>query len=79
MFYRRYSLLGYMNTILLTTNEPIIRPIFYHYSTLLQFYDINIEEFLLGHALVVAPVLDAGVTRVILRKLLNFHFHFYLF
>lgn len=57
-------MLAYFNTILLLTDLPLIRPLFYHYSDLLMQREIHSEVFMLGHAIIVAPVLYPDVLNV---------------
>jgi alpha-glucosidase len=66
---QRYRLLPYLYTLFqqaATTGEPIIRPLYYHYSQDEQVYatDVAETEFLVGQNLLTAPVyIEGALTR----------------
>ncbi|PJF18248.1 hypothetical protein PSACC_01927 [Paramicrosporidium saccamoebae] len=62
----RYSLLPYWYTLHYKshkTGQPMIRPLFFEFPTFAELYD-NDEQFMVGGALLVAPVLKRGTTSV---------------
>ncbi|XP_053659940.1 lysosomal alpha-glucosidase-like [Anopheles marshallii] len=60
---KRFSLLDYMNTVLLE-NAPYLRPMFYHYEEAYNYTMDLWEQFMLGEALLVAPVLLPQMTQI---------------
>lgn len=62
----RYSILSYWYTLSYLAHEtgrPIIRPMFFEFPQFKALWD-NEEQFMLGSALLVAPVLQRGVSTV---------------
>ncbi len=60
----RYRLMPYLYTLFheaATTGAPIMRPLYYHYPTDEQAYDLE-DEFLIGDTLLSAPVYQLGAT-----------------
>lgn len=60
----RYQLLPYLYTLFHTaaqTGAPIMRPLVWHYPTDANTFNLN-DQFLLGHDLLVAPILQPGLT-----------------
>lgn len=58
----RYSLLPYWYTLLWMahkTGKPVIRPLFFEFPLQPELYDID-EQFMVGSAIMVAPVLNRG-------------------
>uniref|UniRef100_A0A182NQF0 P-type domain-containing protein n=1 Tax=Anopheles dirus TaxID=7168 RepID=A0A182NQF0_9DIPT len=53
---RRFALLEYMNTLILE-DAPYLRPMFYHYDEASNYTMDLWEQFMVGEALLVAPVL----------------------
>ncbi|XP_058817765.1 lysosomal alpha-glucosidase-like [Topomyia yanbarensis] len=53
---KRYALLEYLNTLILT-DSAYLRPMFYHYDEARNFTVELWEQFMVGNALLVAPVL----------------------
>uniref|UniRef100_A0A182R4X0 P-type domain-containing protein n=1 Tax=Anopheles funestus TaxID=62324 RepID=A0A182R4X0_ANOFN len=60
---KRFSLLEYMNTLLLE-DAPYLRPMFYHYEEASNYTKDLWEQFMLGEALLVAPVLLPQMTQI---------------
>jgi alpha-glucosidase (family GH31 glycosyl hydrolase) len=64
MHRERYALLPYLYTLFRHANTdglPIMRPMWYEYPRLEAGFDVD-DQFLLGQAILVAPVLEAGAT-----------------
>ncbi|XP_040156395.1 lysosomal alpha-glucosidase-like [Anopheles arabiensis] len=61
---RRFSLLEYLNTLLLLEDAPYLRPMFYHYEEAANYTMDLWEQFMLGEALLVAPVLLPQMTQI---------------
>uniref|UniRef100_A0A182J7G9 Uncharacterized protein n=1 Tax=Anopheles atroparvus TaxID=41427 RepID=A0A182J7G9_ANOAO len=60
---KRFSLLEYLNTLILE-DAAYLRPMFYHYEEAANFTTELWEQFLIGEALLVAPVLLPQMTQV---------------
>uniref|UniRef100_A0A182MTI5 P-type domain-containing protein n=1 Tax=Anopheles culicifacies TaxID=139723 RepID=A0A182MTI5_9DIPT len=60
---KRYSLLEYTNTLLLE-DAPYLRPMFYHYEEASNYTMDLWEQFMLGEALLVAPVLLPQMSQI---------------
>jgi mannosyl-oligosaccharide alpha-1,3-glucosidase len=62
----RYALLPYLYTLFRAANEtgePIMRPMFYEFPQESSMLAVD-HQFMLGPALLAAPVVDAGATHV---------------
>ncbi|XP_062554913.1 neutral alpha-glucosidase C-like isoform X2 [Armigeres subalbatus] len=60
---KRYALMEYMNT-LIVLNAAFLRPMFYHYEEARNYTAELWEQFMLGDALLVAPVLLPQMTQI---------------
>uniref|UniRef100_A0A182QAF1 P-type domain-containing protein n=1 Tax=Anopheles farauti TaxID=69004 RepID=A0A182QAF1_9DIPT len=60
---RRFALLEYMNTLILE-DAPYLRPMFYHYEEAANYTMDLWEQFMIGEALLVAPVLLPQMTQI---------------
>uniref|UniRef100_A0A182K067 P-type domain-containing protein n=1 Tax=Anopheles christyi TaxID=43041 RepID=A0A182K067_9DIPT len=60
---KRYALLEYLNTLLLE-DAPYMRPMFYHYEEAANYTTDLWEQFMLGEAVLVAPVLLPQMTQI---------------
>lgn len=60
---KRYALVEYMNTLIMT-DSAYLRPMFYHYEEARNYTAELWEQFMVGDALLVAPVLLPQMTQI---------------